>query len=593
MPPVERPCDQRLTLSLSSPLLEHSRENPLNDFARSAAYSAVQSPIKALMQPVDRALGTSLEKATTFMEPAKEAKFNSTEYWAQQGGHAVGMLGTFWVASQVAKGTMRHGLTEQQLVTRLGQRGVLGLSLKEAALTGFLHDSILRPTDPKDTRSFISSRLGSGFNGALTMTTLTATSIGLKGMGLKNEFAKGIIAGLPAGFVSAHTDSFLRTGNLASRADVGKSMVTMSVLGGGFGAYHQLRGKHESGRSNFEWSEKDQAAPGEPHAVEYRVKGGEKALNEALRGLNNQEPATLSVQQHLGPATGLKGLLGFQRYGPEQALLIQHGPKVDAKAAGTVDLVASCNLEPALKSKAVVDSPSVFLRAGQNRINIDVQAQPIRVGERAATVLEQCTTVARALLELQATFESSAKFRAEHPDLEYHSLPAYAKALQKAGYATGEFLGAGFESVAFALKDGTVLKITRTAELPGAHWNDSWGKRSFDAKIKGEVRLLETEAGEIAVYRQPKVEMGGIEANSPEFKAFMRKVRGAGEVFWDGDYAGDQVGRILDPATGDYVLRQAKSKSGVPLKHEDGSPRMIPVVGLIDYPSVAVPGEHP
>jgi hypothetical protein len=571
-----------LSLTVSPLLTEsHPRDSAFLDFARATAYSAVQSPLTALAQPLDKVFGTDLAKATSFIDAPAEAEFGSGHFWAQQGGYAVGMLGTFWVAGKAVKGMMRNGLTEQQLATRLSERGLMGLTLKEAALTGFVHDSLLRPTDSKDTRSFVASRLGNGFTGAVTMATLTGAGMGLKGAGLKNDVLCGVLSGIPAGFVHAETDSLLRTGKLASGQDLTKSVSTMAVIGGGFGAWHQYRGQYESGRTNFNWGETK--GPGEL-GREFNVVGGERALSEALRTVASGEGAVVKVHEHMGPAAGVRGWLGFQQYGPERSLLLQHGPKVDGRLAGKVDLIASCNVEPGLAGKSVVlDGKPVFLRAGQSRISLDSLPQRIRVGEREPLALGKTSRISEALTELETRFQNDKAFREANSDLEYHNLSDYAKALEGAGHKPVEFLGAGFESVAFLLESGHVLKITRTAELRGG-WNDSWGTRSFDAKIKGEVQVLETPSGEIVVYKQPQVELGGIDPASPEYKAFLRKVKSSGEEFSDGDFAGDQVGYLLD-VNGELVYKQTRVS-------RSGRTELRPVVVLIDYPSVGPQGER-
>jgi hypothetical protein len=296
------PTREISSLSVSPLLAEPHRDSPLHDFARATAYSAIQSPLTALVQPVDKVFGTDLEKSTSLIDAPAEAEFGSSNFWAQQGGHAVGMLGTFWVAGKAVKGVMRNGLTEQQLATRLGQRGLMGLTLKEAALTGFVHDSVFRPTDSKDTRSFVASRLGNGATGALTMTALTGAGMGLKGLGVKSDALAGVLSGIPAGFVNAEADSLLRTGKLASLKDLTKSMTTMAVIGGGFGTWHQYKGQYESGRTNFGWGE-TRKSPGEL-GREFRVVGGERALNEALKTVASGEGAIVKVQEHTGPAAG-------------------------------------------------------------------------------------------------------------------------------------------------------------------------------------------------------------------------------------------------------------------------------------------------
>lgn len=233
-------------------LSDKANHSPLEEFGRSLAYTAAQSPVTALMQPVDRLFGTKLVEKTHFIDAPEQVPFASNRYWLQQGGAAVGMIGTFWLAGRCVRGFTRNGLTEAELSRTLSNRGVLGLTLKEAAATGFLHDALLRPTDDKDMRPFLLSRVGNGFSGSLTMLALTAGTIGLKQSGvalektrpalsavLKNELVGGGLTGMGAGFVAAQSHSLLRDGKFASLNDTLKSVTTMAVVGTGFGAWHR------------------------------------------------------------------------------------------------------------------------------------------------------------------------------------------------------------------------------------------------------------------------------------------------------------------------------------------------------------------
>lgn len=139
-------------------------------------------------------------------------------------------------------------------------------------------------------------------------------------------------------------------------------------------------------------------------------------------------------------------------------------------------------------------------------------------------------------------------------NFQYHDLDDYAKTLAKSNIKVAEFLGVGYESVAFRTPDGNVLKITRTDELPGGEWNPDWGQRSFDAPILGEVDILDGESKEIAVYKQPFASSEEISTNSPEWREFRRKMKDEGQDFWDGDFAGDQVGMITERGRRRVVL---------------------------------------
>ncbi|MBY0548836.1 MAG: hypothetical protein K2W95_16310 [Candidatus Obscuribacterales bacterium] len=584
----EEPSKVTVSALLASDI---QRQNPFEDFARSAAYSALQSPVKALAQPMDHALGTQVEKAVSLIDAPQTAKFNTQQYWSQQLGHAVGTLATFYVVGRVVKNGMRSGLTETQLAVTLSERGVLGLTLKEVALTGFLHDSVLRPQEHDDKRAFLEARLGNGLNGAATMTVLTASAFGLKKSGVPGEALRGVLSGAPAGLVNCNFDSFLRTGKLASAEESAKAVTTMSMIGGAFGLYHQGYGRYESGRSNFDW-QTDTKTPCENTAIrEFRVKGGELEVNKALATIAQGEAARLTVQERLSGGNFVSRWLGLSRYAPEQSLLIRHGPEVSASLAARVDLVASCHLNPELVAKAVVDTPgAMFLRAGKNRISIADQPQIVRPGE--APPIELSSPVSKSLLEL-ADKLGDRTFRRANEGLQYHDLLDYARLLAETPYRTVDFMGAGFESVAFLLKSGSVLKLTRCAELPNGEWNYDWGTRSYDAKIKGEVTIFEGKQGELAVYRQPRVEIGAIDVTSLEYRDFVRKVRRAGDEFWDSDFAGDQVGFLMDSKSGDYVVKPHRGRSGKFMRDSEGKIMMLPSVVLIDYPAVAPKGEHP
>lgn len=583
---------EKLSKLTTSPLLlAESDRTPFEDFARSAAYSAIQSPVKALAQPVDRLLGTKLEQTVGVIDPPQQAKFNSESYWAQQMGHAVGTTATFYVASRLVRCSMRHGLTEAQLTATLSERGVLGLTLKEAALTGFLHDTVLRPLEAGDPRWFIEGRLGNGLNGAATMTALTGAAFGLKRVGVPGEAFRAVLSGAPAGVVNANVDAFLRTGELASLDDAGKSVATMSLIGGTFGLYHQRYGRHESARSNFQWQTESKVAGENTAMREFKVKGGESALSRALVTLEQGAPATLTVMERLAGGTAVSRWLGLSRYAPEKTMLVQHGPEVSTSLASRVDLIASCDLNPVLAGKGVVDTPgAMFLRVGKDRISIAERPQVVRPGESAPVRLSR--PASKVLLELSEML-ADRSFRNANEGLQYHDLPNYARLLEGTPFKVVDYLGAGFESVALQLKSGNVLKLTRCGELPNAEWNYDWGTRSYDAKIKGEVTIFDGSQGEVAVYRQPKVEIGNIDVTSLEYKAFLRKVRRAGDEFWDSDYAGDQVGFLLDSKTGEYMLKPFRGRNGKYLRDADGRIQMLPSVVLIDYPSVAAKGEHP
>ncbi|MBC7996914.1 MAG: hypothetical protein IAF58_03160 [Leptolyngbya sp.] len=408
---------QRLIAEQQKP---REKSGLLEDFGRSLVHSGLQTPVNALVQPVDRMLGTKILPNVQFIDRPQHEDFGTGNYWAQQGGAAIGMLGTFFVAGKAVKGFTRAGQSEAMLASTLSKQSMIGLTMKEATATGFVHDFAFRPLEEGDNRNYLTARLTNGAIGGATMFTLAGTGVGLKQLGavaaleksalvpvggkyiggtmshvpesfrtkfaapvLSNNLFGATISGAPAGFVSANMHSLTAEGRLATGRENFESMTTMSVIGAGFGGYHQFKGRHESGRSNFEWS--NSKGEEKPYSKEFKIVGGEKALTEAIANVREGEGATVKVREHLGEAKGFKRLLGMQEFGPEKSLFIQHnqpGRGINETAARQADLLAICNLEEAMRPKAVVEGDTVHLRAGKDRINVASEKQQAREGER-------------------------------------------------------------------------------------------------------------------------------------------------------------------------------------------------------------------
>lgn len=395
----------------------------VEDFGRSLIHTAAQTPVNAIVQPVDKLLGTKFLPQLQFIEAPQHADFGTGNYWAQQAGGAVGMLGTFWLAGKGVKAFTRAGQAEAAIAA-MSKRSAIGLTMKEAAITGFAHDLAFRPVEDGDKRNYLLARFENGLTGSAVMTTLAGTGIGLKHLGslaalersalvpvggkylggfmshvpeglrkaaaptLQNNIAGGIISGLPAGYASANLHSFFREGRAATVRENFESISTMSVIGGGFGAYHQFKGQHESGRQNFKWSRESSAE--EPTVQrEYKVVGSEKALNEALAKIDSGEGAMIRVREHLGKSRGIGRYLGMQEYGPEKKMFVQHrekGQELNPQAR-IADLIASCDLEGKLAEQAPVQGEKLYLRPGKDRISIASEKQETRPNERAPRLL--------------------------------------------------------------------------------------------------------------------------------------------------------------------------------------------------------------
>src|SRR5262245_29214681 len=101
----------------------------VEDFLRSAGHAAFQTPVNAIVQVADKAMGTNMLPSVQLdiLKAPHAAEYGTANYWAQQSGAAVGMLLPFMAAGKGVKTMTRAGLTEVQLAEKLTQRTVLGL----------------------------------------------------------------------------------------------------------------------------------------------------------------------------------------------------------------------------------------------------------------------------------------------------------------------------------------------------------------------------------------------------------------------------------------------------------------------------------
>ncbi len=209
-----------------------------------------------------------------------------------------------------------------------------------------------------------------GQNAFSKMVASSADKLKFAAPVLKSEIAAGVVSAVPAGLVSANMHTWLKDGRRATGQENFESMVTMGVIGAGFGAHQQFKGRFESGRKNFEWSAKEPMEHGKKTA-EFKVVGGEKALTDAIAKVKNGDGAMVKVREHLAEGTGWRRLLGMQQYGPEKNLFVQHNDAakgINYDAARMADILAICNLDPALQGKAAVTGENISLRAGKDRL---------------------------------------------------------------------------------------------------------------------------------------------------------------------------------------------------------------------------------
>jgi len=234
----------------------------VGELAQSAVYSGVQQPLKGLAQIVDVTMGADLLPRVEFMKAPAEAEFNSGRWYAQTIGNGFGALLPFLATRKVLFGSQARqeiagqtGQVLQQSVSLAARQSAIGLSLKESAVVGFANDFVLHPVEGRGkeevARSFWHSRLNSGVEGAVSFTTLTASSLSLNrvsmtpglrqhivGAAIRNPVISGVVSGVPGGVVGA-TFEAVRSGDL-SVENYGKSIYSMMVAGGALGAKAEL-----------------------------------------------------------------------------------------------------------------------------------------------------------------------------------------------------------------------------------------------------------------------------------------------------------------------------------------------------------------
>ncbi len=244
-----------------------SHDSFLGDFVHSAAYSAVQEPISGLTQIADAVFQTKLLPEVQFISAPEQTQFGSANWHAQQIGGAVGMLLPFLMVGKGVKGLMGAGAASEAGL--LSQRSMIGLTVKEAALTGFTYDAFLKPSEyqPGNLTSFLGSRMLNGATGAATFTALSLSGLGINGFAetkvaqqlrigsfLKNEAVAGVLSGVPAGAVSAELHALQAGRPVPTLQDLGQSVYSFSMVGGFLGAGHSINryANGEAGKTTYE-----------------------------------------------------------------------------------------------------------------------------------------------------------------------------------------------------------------------------------------------------------------------------------------------------------------------------------------------------
>lgn len=361
---------------------------------RSFLHSLIQTPVNGVVQLGDAACGTNLLPSVQLIEAPVEASFGSPRWHAQVAGQTAGMLP--WVlglhvgSSAVLNwGAKRLTGVAAASVTRL-ESGLLHapekfLSMKTAVdvgastVTGAVFGGLLTPSRPSD--DLLSARSRNALSSALTFATLSTSMRGLASRGLDSPVLSGLISGVPAGFVSAHSHSLLKGEGLASANEVGKSVYGMTLVGSVFGAVEARRQaraetsepvadaqkQHRDGRSN-----NHEPLPTPPAEVVQRV--ARTSRDSALP----IEPTFTGPVKRIRPA---ESVLASQGIPPRRLSVLE--PAADSVVARTA--------EPGRPAKSVeapsISQPTVSdgsLPGGHGRDSLPVETRKLSADGRAA-----------------------------------------------------------------------------------------------------------------------------------------------------------------------------------------------------------------
>jgi hypothetical protein len=223
---------------LFKPEQQDEHGNLAYEALHSAAYSAIQAPLKGATQLVDKALGTSIAPHVDLVDAPKPAEFGSGAWHAQQIGGAVGMIAPFMAVNKGVGGFVK---TEGAVAETMALRS----QVTQAALAGGVYEGVFRPVEDNEG-NFWGARFRHATVGAATFATLTATAHGLDALGkaapearlmgaraFDNNLFNHAVSGVVAGGTNAQLESLLAGKGFASTQDTIRGGYTFAVVGVG------------------------------------------------------------------------------------------------------------------------------------------------------------------------------------------------------------------------------------------------------------------------------------------------------------------------------------------------------------------------
>lgn len=365
--------------------------NALSEFLNTAVYTATSAPLRGLAQIADHNLKTdTFDKSVkgTFeamgVRAPQAAEFNTTNWYAQQLGGAVGMTVPFLALRGGVKAGAGALLGESVAMKSALDVGVTHslsrFAMQEAALSGtagFFYGSILNPSDEKlvGTDAFAKDRLKHGVSDLAVFGSLSLASpyIG-KGLAsssallesrlaapvlkdavaatLRGPVLPGALSGVPAGLVAAEA-SALRDGRLLPTGQELKENITgMVVVGGTMASAHWLGAQREGTNTTNARHYADKMGltkPADMRIADFQVVEGKDQLSrfhqEVKAGSENAQ-AQVVVRQRLETlSSALQGPAGTI-WGDARVLQLEHRANgiMPARTAGSFGLIGTCSI---------------------------------------------------------------------------------------------------------------------------------------------------------------------------------------------------------------------------------------------------------
>lgn len=538
--------------------IETQAENSLiKDFAQSALYAGVQTPIDGITQLVNHVADSDVLPAVQLIDAPHQAEFGSASWHAQQVGGAAGMLVPFLAVTKLTRGGMnKMGLTAAE--SAVGAEGLWNtrakLAIAESGISGFIYDAALKPVAPGEG-NFWEARLKHGLTGAATFSTLTASSIGLRGLGttalakatgtaglLRSEVAVGALSGVPAGLVAAESNSLLTHGRHASAKDLAQSAYMMSFVGGALAGTHQLAGqpgKHAENLRKFD--------PTRVSTLMESAKTKLTGLGEKVDGFVASINPLLAMQPQYALANG--GKMGAA----DLASMMQAKPEVRFDQPMQMSAIKEPGLAPGDRSSisggertgtkrgsAMEVTPEGKLQGRKNGRGNREAREREKDSEREPAA-ENLPTLKEVLID--QGFENIADFVSHNPKLKDQ------KVVRDLGNGNDSPLVVEL-APSKEFPYGGALKVT----IPEGGFDRSWGTRSFDAKLLTKVHEVDVEGTNATAYVYVQELVDVMPRYTPDqLNDFFAKIEEAQLEWTDpGSHPTKQVG--ISRETGEVVL---------------------------------------